>query len=288
MSTDLNIEGCDGVRLHGVVSGEKGPAILFLHGFPEFWRAWHNQLAEFSTDHRAVALDMRGYNLSEKPPRVADYALSKLVADLGRVIESVSSDGSAVVVGHDWGGIAAWALARARPALVKRLVIINAPHPVLFFRELKQNGAQQLASSYAAFFQVPGLSEAALRAGDFALLRAMVFGTTSKPAMFSPILRAAYLEAWSQPGALTAGLRYYRNVRSFAEAVSDESTWRILVPTLVLWGEKDPALLRGNLVGLDDFVPDLKLLRHPAATHWIVHEEPAWVNDAIRSFITAG
>jgi pimeloyl-ACP methyl ester carboxylesterase len=261
--------------------------MLFLHGFPEFWQAWHRQLAEFSGDFRTVALDLRGYNVSGKPTEVASYALPKIVEDIRRVIRALSPSGKVIVVGHDWGGIAAWVLARESPELVARMVIVNAPHPVLFYRELKHDPAQLLSSSYAGLFQLRGVSEAALRAGNFALLRAIIFGTTTKPGAFSAELRTAYREAWNQPGALTAGLNYYRNVRAFRRLVKDPRSWNIEVPTLVLWGEKDPALRLSNLVGLHSYVPYLRLRRHPDATHWIVHEEPEWVNAALRQFVTS-
>ena len=281
----LELEGAEGVRLHGAAAGERGPLILFLHGFPEFWEAWHRQLIEFGRDYRAVALDLRGYNLSGKPKGVRAYALPKLVDDICHVLHALSPREPAIVVGHDWGGIIGWSLARERPELLDRLVIINAPHPAIFLRELKQNRGQLFASSYAAFFQLRGIAETVLRAFDYAALRKMVFGLSSKPQVFTRTLRARYREAWGQPRALPASLHYYRNIRALRRAAASKETWRINVPTLVLWGDQDPALVGANLVGLDQFVPRLTLLRHPSATHWIVHEEPEWVNAAIRTFI---
>lgn len=288
MITHRQVPGADGVRLHAALSGDKGPPMLFLHGFPECWEAWRGQLAEFSRDHRAVALDLRGYNLSDKPRRVADYRMAKLVADLRRVLAELSPARRAVVVGHDWGGIIAWILARESPGLLERLVIINAPHPALFYRELKRSWAQRLASAYAGLFQLRGLAELGLRAFDFAALRAMLFGVTTRPERFDPELRAAYRAAWSQEGALRSGLAYYRNLRDLRRAVTAPVSWQIRVPTLVLWGERDPALLPGNLEGLGQLVPRLSIRRHSAATHWVVHEEPAWVNAEIRAFLARG
>jgi epoxide hydrolase 4 len=281
------IEGADGVRLHAAQAGERGSLLLFLHGFPECWQAWHRQLSDFARDHRAVALDLRGYNLSDKPADTASYALPRIVDDLRHVIRALSPDRPAQVVGHDWGGIAAWLLARESPELFDRMVILNAPHPAVFYRELKHNPLQCAASSYAAFFQWRGVAEAALRAFDFAALRGMVFGTSAKPHMFPPELRATYREAWSRPHALTAGLNYYRNLRALQRVVKSSDSWKIDVPTLVLWGERDTALLKTNLIGLDQFVSQLQIQRHPGATHWIVHEEPDWVNAAIRAFIAS-
>jgi epoxide hydrolase 4 len=285
MLIHTQVDGADGVRLHAATNGTSGPVMLFLHGFPEFWGAWHRQLDEFSPQFRTVALDLRGYNRSDKPDGAANYVISKLVDDIRAVLRSLSGGQRAIVVGHDWGGIIGWSLACESPELLERLIIINAPHPVLFHRELKQNSAQRIASSYAGFFQLRGVAEAALQAFDYAALRKMVFGTSAKPRMFSSELRRAYRDAWSQPGAITGGLNYYRNVRALRQAVAQPPSWRIEVPTLVLWGERDPAVLLGNLVGLDEFVPQLTVRRHAAATHWVVHEEPEWINESIRAFI---
>jgi pimeloyl-ACP methyl ester carboxylesterase len=258
--------------------------MLFLHGFPEFWQAWHRQLREFGRDHYAVAVDLRGYNLSDKPSGKTNYVLPRIVDDIRRALRELSPRRPAVVVGHDWGGIATWVLARDSPDLLRRMVIVNAPHPAIFLRELKQNPGQQIASSYAGFFQLRGVAESTLRAFDFAALRKMVFGITAKPRMFSPNLRAAYREAWAQPQALESCLNYYRNIAAL-KRIANGMNRRIDVPTLVLWGEKDPSLRPTNLIGLDRLVKDLTIRRHPKATHWIVHEEPVWVNAAIRRFI---
>lgn len=285
MITDLYFDAADGVRLHAATAGDSGPVMLFLHGFPEFWMAWHRQLPEFGRDHRAVALDLRGYNLSDKPRGVAAYALPKIVDDIRHVLRALSPGRPAILVGHDWGGIAAWVLGRESPELLERLIIINAPHPLLFFRELKRTAAQKLASSYAGFFQLPGIAERAVQAFDFAALRKMVFGTSVKAENFSAELRAAYRTAWRQPGAITGGLNYYRNVKALKRLLERDRPWRINVPTLVLWGDQDPALLRGNLVGLDELVAQLTVRRHASATHWIVHEEPEWLHANIRAFL---
>lgn len=288
MITHLNLSGADGVHLHAAAAGTGGRVILFLHGFPEFWQAWHRQLAEFSRDCRAIALDLRGYNLSDKPEHTQAYALERIVDDVRRVIRAIPRGRGVVLVGHDWGGITAWALARENPELIQSLVIINAPHPVIFYRELKRNWRQRIASSYAGFFQLRGPAEIALKVFDHAALRKMVFGISVKPQMFTPELRAAYRNAWNQPRAISSGLNYYRNLRALKRMVSEPAaSWQVRVSTLVLWGEQDPALLTTNLMGLEQFVPRLTVRRHPTATHWIVHEEPEWVNGEIREFLLA-
>jgi pimeloyl-ACP methyl ester carboxylesterase len=283
----LFVKGADGVRLHAVAAGDSGPLLLFLHGFPECWLAWHRQLQEFGHDHTAVALDLRGYNRSDKPGAESAYELQRMVADVRAVIEALSPNRPAILVGHDWGGIIAWTLARESPELIARMVIINAPHPWLFYRELKQNPAQRTASSYAAFFQLRGVAEGTLQAFDFAAFRKMVFGGSARPRAFDEDLRRAYHDAWSQPGALTSSLNYYRNLRAFRRLLRAGGDWSIPVPTLVLWGEQDAALVSDNLRGLEDLVPQLTVKRHPTATHWVIHEDPCWVHESIRGFLGA-
>ncbi len=279
------IRTSDGVDLHTVSCGTRGPLVLFLHGFPEHWRAWQGQLDALGPDHRAVALDLRGYNLSGKPTSVAAYRIDRLVADVLTVLDAVAPGERCVLVGHDWGGLIAWEVARAHPQRLSRLVIINAPHPRIFLRELRQNAAQRQASSYVLVFRRRWLAEALLRAFRFWLLRRNVFGQAASPAAFPPPLRAAYLEAWRRPYALTGGLNYYRanGIRDVEEGRDEE--WVVDVPTLVLWGERDPTLLTGNLDGLQRFVPCLRIVRWPEGTHWVVHELPERVNRELRAVL---
>lgn len=279
------VTGADGVRLHCAVVG-KGPLILFLHGFPEFWRAWKPQLERFGKDHRAVAPDLRGVNLSEQPADLAAYALPKLVADVRALGERYSPGRPFVLVGHDWGGAIAWAFAIAHPERLRRLAIVNAPHPGVFARLLANDPAQQRASAYMHAFRSPD-AEKVLSADRFKALAAGVFN-----ASFSEEERAAYLEAWGRPGGLTGGLNLYRANRvgpplpgETPPPAPDPAALRVRVPTLVLWGEKDTALLPQNLDGLDAYVPNLTVRRIPDGTHWVVHEHPDRVEAEIRAFL---
>lgn len=285
----------NGVKLHYVTEGN-GPVILFLHGFPEFWYAWKNQLTEFGKTHQAMALDMRGYNLSDKPRKVEEYAVPRLVADIQAFLQKVTKGKKAVLVAHDWGGAIAWVFAALHPEMLEKLVIINAPHPTVFARELQSNAAQQRASGYMNFFRSEG-AEAALSANNYAMLSAAVFGGSTKPDAFTEEDRKAYREAWAQPGALTGGLNYYRaaqvgppadNGKEKSEAggtLAALTLPSIKVPTLVIWGEKDTALLTGNLTGLDKVVEKLTIKRIPEGSHWVVHEEPEQINNLIREFL---
>ncbi len=288
----------NGVRLHYVTAG-KGKLIMFVHGFPEFWYEWKAQLVEFGRNYRAVAPDMRGYNLSSKPAEVEQYQMKFLVEDLRALGERFGRN-KFILVGHDWGGAVAWVFAAVHPDALEKLVIINAPHPAIFQRELRQNPDQQKASQYMLLFRSPQ-AEQVLSANNYAALIQGVLAEGLKQGAFTEDDRKAYLEAWSQPGALTGGLNYYRAARvgPMAGPGQSESTGEgefttgnfefpsltVNVPTLVIWGEEDTALLTGNLQGLDQFVPNLTVKRIPDASHWVVHEKPALVNATIRGFI---
>src|SRR5882762_7321248 len=200
----------NGQRLHYVTAG-KGKLIMFVHGFPEFWYEWKNQLAEFGRDYQAVAPDMRGYNLSSKPAEVDQYQVKYLVEDLRALAEKLGHK-KFILVAHDWGGAIAWAFAIAHPESLEKLVIINAPHPGVFQRELASNPEQQKASQYMLMFRSPQ-AESLLSADNYASLVQAVLGEGLKTGVFTEDDKNAYIEAWSQPGALTGGLNYYRAAR---------------------------------------------------------------------------
>ncbi len=284
----------NGVKLHFAKSGS-GELMLFLHGFPEFWYAWKNQLEEFGRDHLAVAPDMRGYNLSSKPAAVKDYRVPLLIEDVRALAAHLGFGAKRkfILVGHDWGGVVAWVYAMAHPETVEKLVIVNAPHPVIFQRELRENPAQQKASAYMLMFRGPD-AEKTLSANDHEMLVRIVLGEGLEQGRFNDADKKAYLEAWSQPGALTGGLNYYRAAQvgppsggepGGANISLSATQAKVTVPTLVVWGEKDTALLTGNLEGLDAHVPQLTVRRISDGTHWVIHEKPELVNRYIREFI---
>lgn len=271
--------------------------IVFLHGFPEFWYAWRRQLEEFGRDFIAVAPDMRGYNLSSKPAAVEEYDIGKLVGDVRGLAEYLAAAhhlraARCVLVGHDWGGVVAWATAMACPEIVERLVIINAPHPKIFERELRGNPKQQEASQYMLVFR-SAQAEAMMSANNFAMMQETILGEGMRQGYISEADRKAYVEAWSQTGALTGGLNYYRAAEvgpgggghEAFKARHPVASFEVKMPTLVIWGEKDPYILTGNLDGLERYVPKLTVERIPDATHWVVHEKSARVNELIRDFL---
>jgi len=287
----------NGIRLHYVSAGE-GQTMLFLHGFPEFWYLWRSQLEEFGTDHQAVALDMRGYNLSDKPEKVEDYSTKHLVADVKGILDHLSPGKKSILIAHDWGGAVAWTFAWTHPEYIEKLVIINAPHPTVFLRELANNPRQQRASAYMHLFRKP-VAEERLSANNCQFLRNVVFTDSARPDAYTEEDRNAYIEAWTRPGALTGGLNYYRAMaagppRNETEAAATAAVFEHLVasrshvievPTLVIWGMEDIALLPGNIDGLDEYVPDLRVKRIPDGTHWVISEQPTVINAAIREFI---
>jgi pimeloyl-ACP methyl ester carboxylesterase len=283
----------NGIRLHYVSVGQ-GKLIMFVHGFPEFWAEWENQLIEFGSDHQAVALDMRGYNLSAKPEDVGAYHARDLIEDL-RALAGHLGHQKFILVAHDWGGAVAWSVAMRHPECIEKLIIINAPHPAVFARELLNSPEQQKASQYMLLFRSPK-AERVLSENSYARLMDVLFQFGSKWEMTEQV-RLKYIEAWSQPGALTGGLNYYR-ASPLYPPTSPEDVQKISgilnlpremlavkVPTLVIWGEEDQALLTGNLDGLEEYVDHLTVRRIPDGTHWVTHEQPERVNGIIRDFL---
>ena len=277
------------VRLHYVTAG-KGKLMMFLHGFPEFWYEWRNQLAEFGRDYKAVAPDMRGYNLSSKPLEVEQYQVKYLVNDVRALVEQLGYK-KFILVAHDWGGGVAWPFAMRHPEYLEKLIIINAVHPIVFMRELRDNPAQRKASQYILVYRTPQ-AEDILTKNNYAVLDVNLLRDGIKQGYFTEEDRKAYIEAWLQPGALTGGLNYYRaaHLGSFTgesddSLSADPSLFTVAVPTLVIWGEKDKWLLTGNLEGLEKYVPNLTIKRIPDGSHWVIHEKPGLVNSYIREFI---
>ena len=265
------------VTLHVACQGQ-GPTIILLHGFPEFWYGWNPILNDLAQRFRVIIPDQRGYNLSDKPEQVNAYRMSRLATDMEALIKVVSPEGVAAVVGHDWGGAIAWTLAHQSSHLVERLVVLNAPHPNVFARELQNNPTQRAASAYITFL----LGERAhdfLQANDYRNL------ARSFEDFLSPQELAHYRRAWSQPGALQAMLNWYRaNVDEDLNIINDQVI-SVDIPTHVLWGQRDSALLEGNLIGLEDYAPELSIERLHDAGHWIVHDAPEKVTKDIIDFV---
>jgi pimeloyl-ACP methyl ester carboxylesterase len=281
----------NGIRLHYASVGAPGARpILFLHGFPEYWGAWEVLLPHFADNWHAVAPDLRGFNLSSAPAPVEAYRARELIGDCEALCRHLGWD-RVTVVGHDWGGAAAWQWAIARPQRVERLVILNSPHPVPFARALASDPAQQRASAYMNWLREPG-AEGALAKHDWRALDS--FFTSMQRAdrrWYTPERARRYREVWAR--GLTGGVNYYRASPLHPPTVGetlpvlDPAQFRVRVPTLVLWGEADVALPASLLDGLDELVDDLTIQRLPDATHWLAHEEPRAIADAIHRFCQA-
>ena len=295
-----------GITLSCRASGARGrPVLLFLHGFPEAAFAWDALLEHFSRPehggYRCVAPNLRGYEHSSAPSRVEDYRAKHLVQDIVALIDTECGAGQplAALVAHDWGGAVAWAVANQHPQRMRQLVIVNAPHPGTFLRELQRNPAQQAASDYMNFLVRP--DAAALLAKDgYRRLFGFFEGMGASAAPGSPgapegagwltdNMRAQYRAVWDL--GVQGGLNYYcasplhpasaHDIQLPAEAL------RIAMPTLVLWAQDDIALLPCLCEGLEEYVPDLKLVPLHQATHWVVHEQPQRVIAEISAFLQA-
>lgn len=263
------------------------PRVLLLHGFPEGAFAWDDILQRLAGKAVAVAPDLRGFGRSSAPAAVEAYQARVLVQDIVALIERVSmngADGGAPVdllVAHDWGGALAWNFAMMRPDLCKRLMILNSPHPATFLRELRGNPAQQAASTYMNFLCRPDAA-ALLAADDYARLWGFFEGMGRSAEWLTPALRDLYRAHWAL--GLEGGLNYYRASPmrpGVGEMDIPDERVTVRVPTTVLWGEQDHALLPGLIDGLERWVPDLRVRRVPDASHWIVHEQPALVVEEI-------
>jgi len=273
----------NGIRLHYVTAGE-GPLVVLLHGFPEFYYSWRHQIPALArAGFQVVAPDMRGYNLSEKPAGVHNYRINALVEDVAALIKHMGAT-QATVVGHDWGGAVAWAVPMTYPALVEKLVVLNAPHPGAFMRELRSR--EQLRKSwYILFFQIPILPELLIRSNKGALLGEMLRTDPERAGAFTEEDIDRYVQAINQPGALTGALNYYRALFRQSPIQTMRSIRRIDTPTLLIWGEHDRYLGIRLTQNLGAWVPNLRLERIPQSGHWVQAEAADRVNELLIEFL---
>jgi pimeloyl-ACP methyl ester carboxylesterase len=270
----------NGIRLHYVTQGE-GPLMIMLHGFPEFWYSWRHQIPEFAKDFKVVALDLRGYNDSDKPKEQSAYVMNEFIRDVEGVIKGLGYD-TCVLVGHDWGGAIAWNFAYTHPEMVERLIILNLPHPAKFAQAIR-NPQQLLRSWYMLFFQIPWLPEFALQSTDYQLIENTFKGMAVNKSTFTSADIEAYKNAAAKRGALTAMLNYYRNLSQ--QKIFNEN-WPVLeVPTLMIWGEEDIALGKELTYGTELYVRDFRIKYIPNCSHWVQQEQPELVNQYIQEFL---
>jgi len=282
-----------GVTLNVATAGpEDGPAIVLLHGFPESHRTWRGVVPLLEDRYRLIMPDQRGFAGSDAPQDKADYATDKIVADLFALVDRLGLD-DFTLVGHDWGGAVSWAAALRNDSRLKRLVIVNAPHPVIFQKSLIEDADQRAASQYITAFRAPGF-EAAVEAMGWETFFDKSFGGHVDLALISAEERAEYLAEWTQPGVFTGMLNWYRGAAVIVPPpgltlpLPDfllRAFPTVKVPTLVVWGMRDKALLPLQLDGLDTLVEDLTLVRVEDAGHFVPWERPEAVAAALRSFL---
>jgi pimeloyl-ACP methyl ester carboxylesterase len=278
----------NGVTLHVVLEGPRdGIPVILLHGFPEFWYGWRNQI-DFLAErgYRVIVPDQRGYNTSEKPQRVEAYRIGELARDVVGLMDALGY-AQTYLVGHDWGAAVAWWVATKFPERLKKLAILNVPCPTLMARAYREaNWQQMLKSWYIFFFQLPWLPETLLAANSTRGLEQVLRGS-GKPDTFSEQDLAEYRKTWSQPGAITAILNWYRAARYIAGGSTNgkRKAQRISVPTLILWGEQDVALEKSLAQQSLELCENGQIVFFPNATHWVQHDEAEAVNQHLAAFL---
>lgn len=285
----------NGIQLHVAQEGPAdGRLLILLHGFPEFWYGWRKQIPYFAAaGYRVWAPDQRGYNLSDKPRGIAAYNLDALAADVVGLIDAAGQE-KASIVGHDWGGAAAWWLATRYPQRLEKLVVMNAPYGSVMTRSLRQNPAQRRKSWYMFFFQLPWLPELVSRRRNWRLLTGMLLSSSIRGTFTRDDLEA-YRQAWSQPGAYPAMLNWYRAMTRGRPAPPPPNTQPgggrsrqpVSVPTLLLWGAQDHFLGRELAAASINKCSEGQLVFLEDATHWLHHEQPEGVNALIHQFLSS-
>ncbi|TEX46125.1 MAG: alpha/beta hydrolase [Actinomycetales bacterium mxb001] len=276
----------NGVRLHCAIAGPvDGDLVIALHGFPEFWRGMTGVIVSLArAGYRVVAPDQRGYNLSEKPEGIDAYNVDEMALDVVGIIDAMGRE-SAHVVGHDWGAAVAWWLALTRPERVRRLVVINVPHPSVFAREVRGNKKQMRKSWYIFAIQVPAVPERVAFGRRTRQRFSRAIAGTANPGSFTPDYLAQLREAWAQPGAAQGMLNWYRaSVRRRPGRLTDK---RVHVPTLIIWGRKDVALSDTMVQPSADLCDDVRVEWFDDATHWVLHDEPERTSALILDFLSA-
>ena len=273
----------NGIQLHYVEEGQ-GELVILLHGFPEFWYSWREQIPVLAKRYRVVAPDMRGYNLSDKPTEIKDYKIEILASDIAELV-NVLGEKKAIIVGHDWGGAVAWALASLYPAVVSKLAVLNIPHP----SEMKKaligfNLAQWKKSYYIFLFQLPRIPERYI-GKDLKSFFNKVFTSFTPKGNVHSITDAGidkYIEAYRQPGALTGAINYYR--ATFRQLSGLNISKQLEMPVLMLWGEQDMALGKELTYNTKAYCWNLEVIYDPDSGHFIQHDNPEFVNQKLLEF----
>jgi len=272
----------NGIKLHTMMIGS-GEPIIMLHGFPDFWYGWRDIIMGLKNEYKVITPDMRGYNLSDKPKGVENYQLDIMVEDIKGLSEALNL-GKFYLAGHDWGAPIAWAVAEKYPELVKKLIICNGVHLQASRKVYERDEKQRKASSYIDMFIKPG-ADSRLMQNNFQFLKFAILGLVNRKGAISEFDLERYVEAWSQPGAVNGGLEYYRAARLSMDKFMEGFTGIVNVPTLVIHGKKDPAILPQTLKNLEEYVKDLKIVYIENASHFVMADAPEIVIANIKKFI---
>lgn len=276
-----------GIKIHYVEKGDPTkPLMLFLHGYPEFWYSWRYQLKELSSDYWTVAIDMRGYGDSEKPPGVENYAMDILVSDVKQVVEALGRQ-KFILVAHDWGGAIAWNFILKHHDMLESYIIMNSPYTPTFFQVVLSNKKQFFMSWYLFFYMLPYLPEIAIAAFDFIAFAKVL--RRRKPKEISPVTDEdieAYKYTFSQPGALTPPINYYRHMMKTAStAQSSKNIIDIDAPGLFLFGDLDDYLILEHVTVVKKYVKNIEVRTVKGANHFVQQDDPVSVNKHIREFL---
>jgi pimeloyl-ACP methyl ester carboxylesterase len=272
--------GTNGIRLHVVQAGPRdGAPVLLLHGFPEFWWTWHAQIAALAqAGFRVIAPDQRGFDLSEKPPRLEDYRPEQRRADILGLLDALGHQ-RVSIAGHDFGAYVAWGLAIHHGERLRKLVVMNVAHPKVYASP--PPGRPETINWFRTFFRIPFLPELVGRSGNWFLLERNLV-QTSRPGSFAEPAMSYYKQAWAQPGAFHSMLGWYR--AGFRYPVGSSGPQRVSVPTRIVWGERDvfndPSYAEPSL----EFCDDAELMLFPEAGHWLIHEKPAEISRLLIEF----
>jgi pimeloyl-ACP methyl ester carboxylesterase len=256
----------NGIQLHTAFSGpQDGKPVFLLHGFPEAWFGWENQIEPLvQAGFRVIAPDQRGYNKSDKPEGVDQYKMAVLADDILGLADELGHD-QFYLAGHDFGAMVSWSLALQVPERIKRLAIANVPHPAVFRSYLKTHPAQMLKSWYAMFFQVPDLPERFVKGANWKFL------IEAMPNYWGEAQYNRYRDTWNQPGAITAMINWYR--ATFGRRGSPRKSNTVQPPTLIIWGKKDPHLSYQMAPLSLEFCQDGELVYFEDASHWVQHDK---------------
>ena len=274
----------NGIQLHVVEAGiPSNSSVFLLHGFPDFWLGWRHQIkALVDAGFHVIIPDQRGYNTSDKPLQTKDYAVTQLVDDLSGIARYFQLQ-TYNIVGHDWGAMVAWWSAILQPESLRRLAILNVPHPFVMAQALRRNPRQMFRSWYALFFQVPYVSESVMSV----VLKQGKAMEKDSPKAFPAAVMPNYHEAWAQPGALKAMIQWYRAALRYPVASSMIKNQGVIqTPTLMIWGTKDPYLGRELAPpSIERYCNQGRLEYLEDCGHWIQQEQSAKVNQLLLEFL---